>query len=498
MQSDWNAIEGIGVILNKPNLAESQVNADWNASEGVAVILNKPSIPAAQVQTDWNATEGIGVLVNKPSTFPPASHNHALNNLSEKSYNSLTDKPSIPSAQVQSDWNASEGLGVILNKPAIPAAQVQSDWNATGGLGVILNKPTSLGGGTTIKTLLFRVPNMDDDSALHIALEVFTTVDYSGAAVESFNSAVAQTYLEIFDGSAWLAFPAEGVGNPFYENKLSVALQLVESGTQYYIRYKWFIKDTAPANTPWEYSQYPNLEVTSNTPAFSHTQGTDIDTVMFRVPTMDDDSALHFTLEAYATTDFSGDSILTVNSATSQEGLKISNGAEWEDFPAEGIGTPYYDQQMAITFTGLEAGVKYYLRYKWYIKNTSPSAIPWFLSQYPSIELGGKLTTVLDSASLQVLTDASNILWNLNNGSIALLSIAGDRVLSNPINKKAGTYILKVMQGAGGSHVLTFDSNYKWSGGAVPSLSTEVGAVDIITFFCDGTNMYGAMLGGFA
>ena len=153
---------------------------------------------------------------------------------------------------------------------------------------------------------------------------------------------------------------------------------------------------------------------------------------------------------------------------------------------------------MAITFTGLEAGVKYYLRYKWYIKNTSPSAIPWFLSQYPSIELGGKLTTVLDSASLQVLTDASNILWNLNNGSIALLSIAGDRVISNPINKKAGTYILKVMQGAGGSHVLTFDSNYKWSGGAVPSLSTEVGAVDIITFFCDGTNMYGAMLGGFA
>jgi hypothetical protein len=33
-------------------------------------------------------------------------------------------------------------MGVILNKPTIPAAQVQSDWNATTGLGVILNKPT--------------------------------------------------------------------------------------------------------------------------------------------------------------------------------------------------------------------------------------------------------------------------------------------------------------------------------------------------------------------
>lgn len=36
------------------------------------------------------------------------------------SYNDLTDKPTIPAAQVQSDWNATEGMGVILNKPTIP------------------------------------------------------------------------------------------------------------------------------------------------------------------------------------------------------------------------------------------------------------------------------------------------------------------------------------------------------------------------------------------
>lgn len=35
-----------------------------------------------------------GALAGKAST----SHNHALNNLSEKSYNSLTDKPAIPAA----------------------------------------------------------------------------------------------------------------------------------------------------------------------------------------------------------------------------------------------------------------------------------------------------------------------------------------------------------------------------------------------------------------
>ena len=53
----------------------------------------------------------------------------------------IQNKPTIPAAQVQSDWDATTGLGAILNKPTIPAAQVQSDWDATSGLGAILNKP---------------------------------------------------------------------------------------------------------------------------------------------------------------------------------------------------------------------------------------------------------------------------------------------------------------------------------------------------------------------
>lgn len=36
------------------------------------------------------------------------------------SYNDLTNKPTIPAAQVNSDWNASSGVAQILNKPAIP------------------------------------------------------------------------------------------------------------------------------------------------------------------------------------------------------------------------------------------------------------------------------------------------------------------------------------------------------------------------------------------
>lgn len=60
------------------------------------------------------------------------------------SYNDLSNKPSIPAAQIQSDWNqtTTTALDYIKNKPTIPAAQVNSDWNSSSGVSEILNKPT--------------------------------------------------------------------------------------------------------------------------------------------------------------------------------------------------------------------------------------------------------------------------------------------------------------------------------------------------------------------
>ena len=48
-------------------------------------LINKPSIPAAQVQSDWTAVSGLGVILNKPALF-------------SGSYIDLTNKPSIPSS----------------------------------------------------------------------------------------------------------------------------------------------------------------------------------------------------------------------------------------------------------------------------------------------------------------------------------------------------------------------------------------------------------------
>jgi hypothetical protein len=140
-----------------------QTPVDWNATSGDYQILNKPTIPATIVE-DVTATSPI---ISSGGTTPDISIQPS--NLFQDGYLTSADFtafynkfdvptgsasdyldgtgapiafPSIPPAQVNSDWNASSGLAQILNKPTIPAAQVNSDWNSVSGLSEILNKPT--------------------------------------------------------------------------------------------------------------------------------------------------------------------------------------------------------------------------------------------------------------------------------------------------------------------------------------------------------------------
>ncbi|BCS54052.1 tail fiber domain-containing protein [Geobacter sp. SVR] len=79
VQSDWNAVAGMGTILNKPTLATVATSGSYSdlanrpslaavATTGSYTDLsNKPVIPAAQVQSDWNAVAGMGQILNKPT-----------------------------------------------------------------------------------------------------------------------------------------------------------------------------------------------------------------------------------------------------------------------------------------------------------------------------------------------------------------------------------------------------------------------------------------------
>ena len=103
--SDLTTLTGTGATA-ATNLGLATIAGSGSYND----LSNKPTIPAAQVQPDWTAGSGMGQILNKPSLATVATSG---------SYNDLSSKPTIPSAQVQTDWTAGSGMGVLLNKPTL-------------------------------------------------------------------------------------------------------------------------------------------------------------------------------------------------------------------------------------------------------------------------------------------------------------------------------------------------------------------------------------------
>jgi hypothetical protein len=105
-------------------------------------------------------------------------------------------------------------------------------------------------------------------------------------------------------------------------------------------------------------------------------------------------------------------------------------------------------------------------------------------------------TTDNSNARSQTLTDGATISWDTSLGRVATVTLgAAGRTMAAPTNLKVGTYILRVYQDATGSRTITtWNSVFKWTAAVAPVLSTGAGKLDIITFFSDGTNLYGSYL----
>ena len=109
------AKDGINVANGKPFQAAGTngTSGDYLKSTGSSVAWTTfPTIPAAQVNSDWNATSGVAQISNKPTLHAVATSGQ---------YSDLSGLPSIPAAQIQSDWNTNNQNSVdyIKNKPTL-------------------------------------------------------------------------------------------------------------------------------------------------------------------------------------------------------------------------------------------------------------------------------------------------------------------------------------------------------------------------------------------
>ncbi len=97
------------------------------------------------------------------------------------------------------------------------------------------------------------------------------------------------------------------------------------------------------------------------------------------------------------------------------------------------------------------------------------------------------------------LTGGTTFIPDWDNSNVQILTLSGNTNVSGGTSTMKGgsTYTMLVKQSNGGSHTITYDSTYKWEEGNPPTLSTADGSVDIITFICDGTSLYGLIAKNF-
>jgi hypothetical protein len=104
-----------------------------------------------------------------------------------------------------------------------------------------------------------------------------------------------------------------------------------------------------------------------------------------------------------------------------------------------------------------------------------------------------KLNFAQLNSSVQTLTDAGTITWNVANGNNAIVNLGGAGRTVSISNPVAGQlYRLRVKQDSTGGRTITnWPANTLWPSGAAPVLTSAGNSIDLVTLYYDGTNYYG-------
>ena len=101
--------------------------------------------------------------------------------------------------------------------------------------------------------------------------------------------------------------------------------------------------------------------------------------------------------------------------------------------------------------------------------------------------------TAAQRGTIVALTDGATITPDFAAGNNYSVTLAGNRTLANPTNLTPGqSGVIIVSQDSTGSRTLAFGSNWKFTGGTVPTLTTTASAVDVIAFFVDSSTRISA------
>jgi len=213
------------------------------------------------------------------------------------------------------------------------------------------------------------------------------------------------------------------------------------------------------------------------------------------------DSATGNVASAYTANTLQGLALVYTASANSNAQISVASANAWTNAVAA-AGNAY--SNFLANSTGISAT-------SW-ANNIGASANSWAnavgaaANSYASITYAPKLSPSINNPTFtgtatinanianQILTDGSTINWDVSLGSVATVTLGGNRTIAAPTNLKIGSYILHIIQDGSGNRTVTWNSVFKWPAGVAPVLTTTGNRRDLFSFVCDGTNLYGSYL----
>lgn len=85
------------------------------------------------------------------------------------------------------------------------------------------------------------------------------------------------------------------------------------------------------------------------------------------------------------------------------------------------------------------------------------------------------------------------ITLDLANGTVQIITLTGNATITMPTATSGKSFILMLKQDGTGSRTVTW-STVKWAGGTAPTITSTASRLDLLSFFADGTNWYGAVI----
>ena len=103
--------------------------------------------------------------------------------------------------------------------------------------------------------------------------------------------------------------------------------------------------------------------------------------------------------------------------------------------------------------------------------------------------------TAAQRGAISALTDGVTITANFALANNFSVTLGGNRTLANPTNQTAGqSGAITITQDGTGSRTLAYGSNWKFSNGSAPVLTTTANAVDVLVYFVESASRITARL----